>query len=45
MKRVLGFAMFCIAIGMIIMMLLSNIFWGVVSVIVLFLIGYHFFCV
>lgn len=44
MKRVIGFALFFIAIGMIIMMIVSNTFWGVVFVIGLILLGYHFFC-
>ena len=44
MRRVLGFALFFIAIGMTIMMFISNVFWGVIGVIILLLLGYNFFC-
>lgn len=44
MKRVLGFALFFVALGMIIMMLLPNLFWGVIVVIILLLVGYNLFC-
>ncbi len=44
MKRVIGFALFWIAVGMVLMMLLSNVFWGVVIVIILTFLGYHCFC-
>lgn len=44
MKKVIGFAMFCVALGMVLMMILSNIFVGVLIVLVLLLLGYNFFC-
>jgi len=44
MRRVIGFAMFFIAIGMILMMMLPNIFVGVLLVIGFLLLGYNFFC-
>lgn len=44
MKRVIGFALFFIAIGMILMMLLSDIFVGIIFVALLLLLGYNFFC-
>ena len=44
MRTVIGFAMFFIAIGMILMMLLSSTFVGVLLVIAFLLLGYNFFC-
>ncbi len=44
MRKVIGFAMFFIAIGMILMMLLSSTFVGVLLVIAFLLLGYNFFC-
>ncbi len=44
MRRVFGFAMFFIAIGMIIMMFLPNLFVGILFVIAFLLLGYNFFC-
>ena len=44
MKRVCGFAMFWIAVGMIIMMLLPNLVWGVILTVLFLIIGYRLFC-
>lgn len=44
MKKVIGFAMFFIAVGMLIMMLLPNIFLGIVLICLCLIIGYHLFC-
>ena len=44
MRKVIGFAMFFIAIGMILMMFLSSTFVGVLLVIAFLLLGYNFFC-
>lgn len=44
MRRVIGFALFFVAMGMVIMMLLPNIFVGVVLVIIFLLLGYNMFC-
>lgn len=44
MRKVIGFAMFFVAIGMILMMLLPNLFVGTLLVIAFLLLGYNFFC-
>ena len=44
MKKVLGFALFCMALGMFIMMLLPNLVWGVIILVGLLLTGYRLFC-
>lgn len=44
MKKVMGFALFCIALGMFIMMLLPNLVWGVIILVLLLLTGYRLFC-
>ena len=44
MRRVIGFALFFMAIGMIVMLLLRDVFWGIVIVIGLLMLGYHLFC-
>lgn len=44
MKKVIGFALIWIAVGMFIMMLLSNIPWGIVIMLALLLAGYKLFC-
>ena len=44
MKKVLGFALFCMALGMFIMMLLPNLVWGVIILVGLLLTGYRMFC-
>lgn len=44
MKKVCGFAMFWIAVGMFIMMLLPNLVCGVIIMILLLVIGYKLFC-
>lgn len=44
MKRVCGFALFCIALGMFFMMLVSDLVWGVIIMIILLALGYRLFC-
>ena len=44
MRKVIGFALFFVAIGMVTMMLLPNVFVGVLLVFVFLLLGYNFFC-
>jgi len=44
MKRMIGFILFWIAIGMIIMMFIQNMFMGVLIVAILLLLGYNLFC-
>ena len=43
-KKVCGFALFWIAVGMIIMMLLSDIVWGVILTVICLAAGYKLFC-
>ena len=43
MRRVIGFAMFFVAIGMIIELLIPDVFVGVLVIIVLMLLGYNMF--
>ncbi len=44
MRKVIGFALFFIAIGMVLMMFLQNLFVGILLVIAFLLLGYNFFC-
>ncbi|MBC5687860.1 hypothetical protein H8S37_02760 [Mediterraneibacter sp. NSJ-55] len=44
MKRVIGFALFWMALGMFLMMLLSNLVWGVIIIIAFLILGYKLFC-
>lgn len=44
MKKMIGFVAFCVAAGMIIMLLLMNRFLGLLLIILFLLIGYSFFC-
>ncbi|WP_461811162.1 hypothetical protein [Faecalimonas sp.] len=44
MKRLIGFALFWIAIGMIISMCLSSTFLKIAIIIICFLLGYILFC-
>ena len=44
MKRVLGFALFWMALGMFIMMLLPNLVWGVILTVLFLVVGYRLFC-
>ena len=44
MKKVMGFALFCMALGMFIMMLLPNLVWGVIILVLLLLTRYRLFC-
>ncbi len=42
--RIIGFMMFWIAVGMIIGLLINNVFWGIVIIILLMICGYNLFC-
>lgn len=44
MKRVIGFAVFFIAVGMVIGMLLPNTFAEVLIILICLLLGYNLFC-
>lgn len=44
MKRIIGFALFFVAIGMLIMMILQNIFVGILLILICMLMGYCLFC-
>ncbi|MCU6746644.1 MULTISPECIES: hypothetical protein [Lachnospiraceae] len=44
MKRVIGFALFWMALGMFLMLLLSNMVWGVILILVFLILGYKLFC-
>ncbi|EDY33640.1 hypothetical protein [[Ruminococcus] lactaris] len=44
MKRLVGFALFWLSVGMVIMMFLSDIFWGTVLVIMCLILAYCLFC-
>lgn len=44
MIKVIGFMMFWIAVGMIIGLIIENIFIGIVIIILLMLLGYNLFC-
>lgn len=43
MKRVFGFALFCIAVGIIVSFFIPNRFWEIVVIIGLMVIGYNMF--
>ncbi len=44
MKRVIGFALFWIAVGMLLVMILSSTFLEVAIIIICLLLGYVLFC-
>ena len=44
MKKIIGFALFFIAVGIIIMMFLPNIFVGILVALLSILFGYLLFC-
>lgn len=44
MKKVCGFALFWMALGMFIMMLLPSLVWGVILTIIFLVAGYKLFC-
>lgn len=44
MKRVIGFALFWLAFGMLLMMILQNIFVGILLIIICLLTSYTLFC-
>ncbi|MEE1314408.1 MAG: hypothetical protein UHS49_01395 [Faecalimonas sp.] len=44
MRRVIGFALFFVAVGMLLVMILPNLFVEILIIIVLLLLGYNFFC-
>ncbi len=44
MKRVVGFALFCVALGMVVALVLPNLFVAVMCILLCILIGYNLFC-
>lgn len=44
MKRVIGFALFFVAVGIVIMIFLPNVFIGVLIALLCILVGYQLFC-
>lgn len=44
MKRVVGFALFCVAVGMVLALILPNLFVSVLCIILCILAGYNLFC-
>lgn len=44
MKRVVGFALFFLAAGMLVEMILPNVFIGFILVFVCLIVGYNLFC-
>lgn len=44
MKRVIGFALFFVAVGIVIMIFLPNVFIGVLMALLCLLVGYQLFC-
>ena len=42
--KIIGFMMFWIAVGIIIGLLIENVFIGIVIIILLMLLGYNLFC-
>lgn len=44
MKRVIGFALFFVAVGIVIMIFLPNVFIGVLIALLCLLVGYQLFC-
>ena len=44
MKKVIGFALFFIAVGMLIMLMLPNVFVGLVLIFICLIVGYILFC-
>ncbi len=45
MCRIIGFALFWIAVGMLLMMLISNVIAGVILVLLLLIVSYNLFCI
>lgn len=43
MKRVAGYTLFWIAVGMLISLFISNTFWSILLIFVLLLVGYNLF--
>lgn len=43
MKRVAGYTLFWIAVGMLISLFISNTFWNILLIFVLLLVGYNLF--
>ena len=44
MKKWIGFILFWIAIGMVIMLMIPNKFLGILVIAILIFIGYHLYC-
>ncbi|HKM20439.1 MAG TPA: hypothetical protein VJZ01_00140 [Lachnospiraceae bacterium] len=43
-RRTLGYSLFLIAVGMMIMMFIPNAFIGIIIVILLLILGYNLYC-
>ena len=44
MKRLIGFALFFFAMGMLFMLILGSEFWGFILIVICLLVGYNIFC-
>lgn len=44
MKRMIGFALFCFSMGMLVMLIIYNRFFGFILLVVTMLAGYFLFC-
>ena len=44
MKKEIGFALFFIAVGMLIMLMLPNVFVGLALIFICLIVGYNLFC-
>lgn len=44
MKRIIGFALFCFSMGMLVMIVIHNRFFGFILMLACMLAGYYIFC-
>ncbi len=44
MRKLIGYTLFCISIGILIGLIISDIFWCVVLILLFLLISYNLFC-
>lgn len=44
MKRIIGFALFCFSMGMLVMLVIHNRFFGFILIVITMLAGYYIFC-
>jgi len=45
MRRVIGFALFWVAVGMTLGLLIGSTFWAILIIIICLILGYNLFCV